>query len=108
MDQGIQGVGYWALGYDGNDPAFWAMVDRVTLIPSEGDTAEPDTGEVDTGAVDTGIVDSGDPPPTDTDDDTAVDVDEKSSGCSCAMSGPTRMGWLALPLLGLLLTRRRV
>ena len=45
VDQGIQGVGYWALGYDGNDPAFWEMVDRVTLIPSPDDTGEPDTGD---------------------------------------------------------------
>ena len=95
VDQGIQGVGYWALGYDGNDPAFWAMVDRVTLIPSEGDTAEPDTGSVDTGTAESGELDSGDLPPTEADDDTAVGEDEKASGCSCAVSILARWaGWL--------------
>ena len=83
------------------------MVDRVTLIPSEGDTAEPDTGSVDTGTVDSGELDSGDPTPTDAGDDTGADEDEKASGCSCAVSDSGPMSWLALPVLGLMLARRR-
>ena len=88
------------------------MVDRVTLIPSEGDTAEPDTGSVDTGTVDSGEMDSGemdsgDPTPTDAGDDTGADEDEKASGCSCAVSDSGPTGWLALPVLGLMLARRR-
>jgi spore germination protein YaaH len=27
VDQGLQGVGFWALTYDNHDPALWAMVD---------------------------------------------------------------------------------
>ncbi len=30
IDQGIQGVGFWALTYENGDPDFWAMVDRLT------------------------------------------------------------------------------
>lgn len=115
VDQGIQGVGYWALGYDGNDPAFWEMVDRVTLLPSPDDTDEPDTGDVDTGDVDTGDMDTGtgdggmpDSPPTrDSEDDASADDAEKPGGCGCATTTPPRVGWLALPLLGLLASRRR-
>jgi len=115
VDQGIQGVGYWALGYDGNDPAFWEMVDRVTLIPSPDDTGAPDTGDADTGdadtgEMDTGIVDSGEaetPPAEDAADDPGSEVDEKPSGCSCATTSQPRLGWMVLPLLGLLVSRRR-
>ena len=95
-------MGYWALGYDGNDPAFWEMVDRVTLIPSPDDTGEPDTGEPDTGVPDTGEADSGV-----ADDGSPVDVEEKPGGCSCATTTPPQLGWLAIPLVGLVMTRRR-
>lgn len=46
---GLAGVGFWALTYEGNDPAFWDMVEAETKIEL------PDTG----GGGDSGPQDSG-------------------------------------------------
>jgi MYXO-CTERM domain-containing protein len=103
VDQGIQGVGYWALGYEGNDPEFWAMVDRVTLTPE--DTGAPE----DTGTLDTGLADTGESGTSSGGSSWSVetDVEEKPSGCACATASQPQTGWLLLPLLGLLTARRR-
>ncbi|MCB9764595.1 MAG: hypothetical protein H6739_32775 [Alphaproteobacteria bacterium] len=48
VDEGLLGVGFWALGYDGGDPAFWAMMaERTSFDPGGEDTGGPvdDTGE---------------------------------------------------------------
>ena len=124
VDQGIQGVGFWALGYDGNAPAFWEMVDEVTWIapsddPDPTDSGEPDTGESNT---DTGDADSGDTEAPDADsglDDTGSEgtdgpvetpysdddaTDEEKGGCGCSSAKPTPV-WL-LVVLGLIGRRR--
>ncbi|MCO4744795.1 MAG: hypothetical protein KC912_08400 [Proteobacteria bacterium] len=41
-DVGIQGIGFWALHYDDNDPDLWQMI-REEYAPEPGDTG--DTGE---------------------------------------------------------------
>ena len=48
--EGIQGVGFWALGYDAGDPAFWAMMEEETTSETPDDSGDPgdDTGD-DTG-----------------------------------------------------------
>ncbi len=48
VDAGLGGVGFWALNYEGNDPAFWAMMAEETVFPEVVDTGEPeddDTGD---------------------------------------------------------------
>jgi len=47
-EQGLQGIGWWALGYDDGDPAFWGAVENQFYIPAGSDTT------------DTVIVDNGD------------------------------------------------
>jgi len=50
MDQGLQGVGFWALGYEGDDPAFWDMVDAQTAVLDGGDSGLGGGGGLDSGA----------------------------------------------------------
>lgn len=53
-DATLQGVGFWALTYEGNDPDFWPMVrDQTALTPAGGD---------DSGPKDSGPADDSDPP----------------------------------------------
>jgi spore germination protein YaaH len=40
MSRGLAGIGFWALGYDGRDPTFWAAVDRVTTTTAASYAAE--------------------------------------------------------------------
>ena len=42
IDQGIQGVGFWALTYENGDPEFWAMVDELTHPPIPCDQIDDD------------------------------------------------------------------
>lgn len=54
VDAGLAGVGFWALGYEGDDPAFWDMVEAETTLgddpggdtgaPAGGDSGTPDPG----------------------------------------------------------------
>lgn len=60
IGQGLGGIGFWALTYEGNDPAFWDMVETETKLP--GDDTGTDTGS-DTGT-DTGK-DTGEKPSED-------------------------------------------
>lgn len=47
VDQGLLGVGFWALGYEALDPDFWARVDALSGAADPGE----DTGDTDdTGA----------------------------------------------------------
>lgn len=69
-DEGLGGVGFWAVGYDGNDPALWAEVDALTRAPAgEGDTSDtsdaPDDG-----------------PPS------ARRIEGEAAGCACGTTGP--------------------
>ncbi len=44
VDQGVQGVGFWALGYEGEDPDFWQMVEDETSWPA-GETGDGGLGD---------------------------------------------------------------
>jgi uncharacterized protein (TIGR03382 family) len=102
IDQGIQGVGYWALGYTGGDPDFWQMVDRVTQIPEPEDTGEPlDTGTPEDTATptDPGVIDAEDSGYAGEGDTT------DKAGCGCATQGQSSL-W-PLIVLALCVTRRR-
>jgi len=96
LDQGLQGVGFWALTYEDADPALWSMIDALANPPAPDDTDRPDDTDTDSEpGTDTG---------TDRDPPGIRGVDGRGCGCSSAGSG---LG--ALPaLLGLLgLARRR-
>lgn len=54
VDQGLQGTGFWALGYEGSDPAFWQMVEDETVWPISGDGGTTDCGAPDGGTADGG------------------------------------------------------
>lgn len=53
LGQGLGGIGFWALHYDGGDPDLWDMIAQET-------TSDTDTGTSDTGTSDTGFGDTGD------------------------------------------------
>lgn len=97
VDEGLLGVGFWALNYDGSDADLWAMVRDETQLEAPEDTdsgtdsgTDSDPYSSDTGRRDT----NGDP--------------EDPEGCGCTATGGTRQGGLwALGLVGLLLRRRR-
>jgi spore germination protein len=63
LDQGLQGVGFWALSYEDGDPALWSMVDRLAALPADtdspGDSAVGDSAVGDSADTDDG---GGDPP----------------------------------------------
>lgn len=48
VEQGLGGFGFWALDYEGGDPAFWAEIDRVSRL-EDADPGDPgessDTGD---------------------------------------------------------------
>lgn len=58
-EQGLLGVGFWALGYDALEPEFWAMIDRhsgAAEEPEPEDSQPPDSAAPDdTGAPDAGL-----------------------------------------------------
>ncbi len=96
-DVGLAGFGFWAIGYDGDDPALWAAVDAASHTP--GDTGDP-------GSTDTGD-DTPDPSDTDT-SDTRQHMPRgriiEAEGCGCdAGGGP---GWAWVVALAALRRRR--
>lgn len=69
MGEGLAGVGFWALNYDDEDAALWAMVRAETTTGAPPPPPPPppdDTGDP--------VVDTDDPPPVDTDDPPPVDT----------------------------------
>lgn len=64
VEQDLAGVGFWALNYEGGDPAFWAMVAEETVRADPGDSGRSDdTGDGpgdDPGAADSGTSSAGD------------------------------------------------
>ena len=38
IEAGLGGIGFWALNYEGNDPAFWSMITEETTGLEPGDT----------------------------------------------------------------------
>jgi hypothetical protein len=66
LDQGVQGVGFWAIGYTDGDAEFWNMVSERTGSSSDtGDPGSPDSGGADSGEVDSGSTGNGEPPVAD-------------------------------------------
>lgn len=50
IDRGLAGTGFWALDYEGRDPAFWDMVDETAAWPEgedSGDGSGTDSGNGD-------------------------------------------------------------
>jgi uncharacterized protein (TIGR03382 family) len=100
VDQGLAGFGFWAIGYDGEDPTFWAAVDAASHVPGEdtgggGDTDGGDTDSEDTDGGDT----DGDSRPTRPGQAEVVD-----EGAGCSSGGVSFYGaWL----LGFALTLSR-
>ncbi len=97
MDRGLQGVGFWALGYEGADTAFWDMVASETRL-------ESGTGGTDT--TDPGTTDSGTDPGTDTTDTPAGRAEVVSGGDPGGCATAPAAGWWAA-VLGLAAIRRR-
>ena len=54
LGEDIQGIGFWAIGYEAGDPEFWDIVDELTMsvpIPEE----DSDTGLGGATGVDDGV-----------------------------------------------------
>jgi len=117
VDQGLKGIGFWALNYEGGDPVFWDMIGAETTLPGR-DPGGEDPGPADTGEPsstdDTGRAtdsptpdtpDTGEPPsPPASDPWTRIPLEDAGMSCTTAPRYP--LSWLALaPLLAL--TRRR-
>ncbi|MDP2313102.1 MAG: glycosyl hydrolase family 18 protein [Pseudomonadota bacterium] len=92
-EAGLAGFGFWAIGYDGNDPALWAAVDAASHTP----------GGTDTGADDTGTPDG---TPDDTDRPPRAQLLAESAGCGCDSGGGVGMGLWTVVLLGVRRARR--
>jgi len=107
-DQGIQGVGFWALTYEDGDAALWEDIGQLTRFEDDpGPAVDTDLpGDTDTGTDLSGDTEIPDPPAED--DDTVNGSDEDAGGCGCATSAPTT-GWalFALPLASLVRRRER-
>lgn len=87
LDAGIQGIGFWALTYDNDDPLLWAVVEDLTTSPPDpADPADPTTPDT--------------TPPA----GFAPEV-EKPGGCACSTRGGP--SWALALFGGLALTRRR-
>jgi len=99
VSEGVQGVGFWAIGYANADPDFWEMVDGISgAAPPDRTDDLTDTGEsVDqTGGGDTAV-------------DTATPLLESptgAKGCGCHASGSRSASWWLLSV-GLAVFRRR-
>jgi hypothetical protein len=73
VDAGLGGVGWWAIGYDANDPALWDAVDAATTT----EAPPADTGDV--------------PEPA-----AAKVVDTQPSGCGCGTGAGVHAAGLAV------------
>ncbi len=98
LDQGLQGVGFWALTYDDADPDLWSMVDRLSNPGDAPDDTESSNDTADTDA------------PSDSGEDREPPglrgVD--GLGCGCSGAGGLIRGLpTLLALLGLACRRRR-
>jgi MYXO-CTERM domain-containing protein len=97
VDEGLLGIGFWALNYDGSDADLWAMVRDETVVEAGEDTGQTDTGQTDTDQPDTGRLDTNESP----------EIEEKSGGCACSTPGQNHAGWIWGLALSALLVRRR-
>ncbi len=118
MDEGLQGIGFWALTYEDADPDFWNMIreqtasgddptGQDTASPVQGDTAGPTPGDTSS----PWSQDSDRPATPDTGQGwiapaPRVYLDETAGGCGCgSVPGPGPAALLAG--LALTLVRRR-
>jgi len=116
VENNLQGIGFWALGYEGNDTNFWDMVTEETAFVS-ADTGAPsddtgsESGDTDIPSDDSGTSDTS----LETHAESFDDTDAKK-GCGCttgrshSLALTRNLGWSAmwlLPLFGLLAWRRR-
>ena len=97
-DQGLQGVGFWAVGYEGDDADFWPMVAEETTFADTDSDTDTDTG----GGADNGGTD--DDPGDSEGRATVVRGDEKGG---CAVTGLGDDAGLGVVLATTLLARRR-
>ena len=102
MGRELQGIGFWALTYEGDDPDFWDMIEAETTLEGSGGTdSGGDSGGTDSGGDsgdgggDTGASDDG-PPQAD------VVRGESPGGCATTNT-PAAM----LALAGLVMLRAR-
>ena len=98
VQEGIQGLGFWALTYDDADPDLWTMVDALTRHQG-GQDSEPDT-------TDSRQPDTGEPPAQDS-GARRDDPGYRSVTGRCACAGRAAPAPLALLPLLLALVRRR-
>ncbi len=113
IEAGLGGVGFWALNYEGNDPAFWAMITEETT----GLTPDEEPGGDSAGRVDTADDTDSDYPMDDSNsDDTESDLHDTATawepkGTRFGQNVPSCaggvFGWLALLGLGGWARRRR-
>jgi uncharacterized protein (TIGR03382 family) len=101
VDEGLQGVGFWALTYEDGDADLWSMVHRLTA---------PDPGPQDSDTPDDSAPSQDTEPPDDTDDPSDAPgirgVDGVGCGCTGTRTGPGGV-LVLLASLGLVRRRRR-
>ncbi len=117
LEAGVGGFGFWALGYDGNDPDLWSRLDRAVadaaVADTPADTGHDDTAGADTGAsdVDTAANDTAPPYEPGGVSDGAIPGAKRigsGGGCATAPSGaPVRTGVLFAAGVALVRRRRR-
>jgi uncharacterized protein (TIGR03382 family) len=98
LDQDLGGVGFWALGYEANDAAFWGAMDTVMDEAATRDAPPEDTAMTTTGTAthDTGAVPS------------ASKLGADAEACGCTTPGTPPGAALALAAwLGVRARRRR-
>lgn len=111
VSQGVQGVGFWAIGYADGDPDFWSMVDTISGAAGSPADDATDSGEP-TDSDD--ATDTGESSPHPSDKDTGAEPGgPKATGpeavpvaCGCSAGASTAMGWWLLGG-GLVALRRR-
>jgi len=102
LDAGLGGFGFWALGYEGGDPAFWDEVEARRPAPPGTDAGVAGT-DAGAGGADAGLPGS----------DAGDQVDPPHQGCGCRVVGRmdapacTRGTGLALAALAWLLVAPR-
>ncbi len=107
LDQGLQGVGFWALGYEGDDPDFWQMVEDQAAGADSGspgaDSGDPgDPGDPDSG--DPGTYDGGGQGGEHQQPGTRTPL---GSGCRVLAVRPSSFAGLVIALWASLYSRRR-
>jgi MYXO-CTERM domain-containing protein len=97
LDEGLQGVGFWALTYDDGDQELWALMDSLTSPPPDDTDTPQDSG----GPADSDTPGDSDPNATDDTDDHAPGIrGVDGRGCACATQGSGKTGLAGM--LGLL------